>query len=82
MDRQLTAEIAKALGLPKHTVRAVLTLDAEGPPRLELTVLATDAKGLLILEEVPRQHGDDVAARLAQVQFMVRLERFPEVGTG
>ena len=34
----LTRELAKALGLPKHTTRAVLTLQAGEPPRMQLTV--------------------------------------------
>lgn len=76
--RELTGALAKALGLPKNTVRAVLTLDATEPPRLELTMHATDAAGRPIVEEVPGEYGEGVERRIAQVQFMVRLERFPD----
>jgi hypothetical protein len=75
--RELIAALAKALGLPKNTVRAVLTLDATEPPRLELTMDATDAAGRPIVEEVPGEYGEGMERRIAQVQFMVRLERFP-----
>jgi hypothetical protein len=76
--RELTAALAKALGLPKNTVRAVLTLDATEPPRLEMTMHATDAAGRPIVEEVPGEYGEGVERRIAQVHFMVRLERFPD----
>ena len=67
----LNAELAKALGLPKHTLRAVLVLQAGELPRLELTMHATNLAGNLVLE------GAGAAARLAKVKFMLRLERFP-----
>lgn len=72
--RQLTADLAKALGLPKHTKKAVLTLEAGELPTLEMTMHATDTNGRLVLEADP---GDPVAKRVAQVQFMVRLVPFP-----
>jgi hypothetical protein len=75
MATELTRALSKALGLPKHTKRAVLTLDASEPPRLELTVLATDAQGRLIVEADPEGGAAD---RLAQVQFMLRLEPFSD----
>lgn len=74
--RQLTADLVKALGLPKHTKKAVLTLEAGELPTLELTMHATDTNGRLVLEADP---GDPVAKRVAQVQFMVRLEPFAPV---
>ena len=76
--RSLTAELAAALGLPKFTSRAVLTLDVDRPPRLELTVHCFDGAGRPIVEETPGQYGEGVARRIAQVRFMVRLERFEE----
>ena len=76
--RELTFALAKALGLPKNTVRAVLTLDATEPPLLALTMHATDAAGHPIVEEVPGEYGAGVEHRIAQVHFMVRLERFPD----
>lgn len=76
--RELTTALGKALGLPKNTVRAVLTLDNTESPRLELTMLATDTAGRPIVEEVPGEYGEGVERRIAQVQFMVRLERFPD----
>ena len=74
----LTRELAKALGLPKHTTRAVLTLQAGEPPRMQLTVNVTDSAGNPILEQVPGKYGEGIARRIAQVQFMVRLEQFPD----
>lgn len=79
--RELTAALAKALGLPKHTVRAVLTLDATDAPRLELTMLAMDATGRPIVEEAPGKYGEAIEHRVARVHFMVRLERFPDAIT-
>lgn len=78
MATELTRALSKALGLPKHTKRAVLTLDASEPPRLELTVLATDAQGRLIVEAGPVDGAEGAARRLAQVQFMLRLEPFAD----
>jgi hypothetical protein len=78
--RQLTAELARALGLPKHTTRAVLTLDAKAPPRIELTMHATNPDGKLIVETYSGECGEALARRVAQVQFMVRLEHFPDAG--
>lgn len=76
--RGLTQEIAAALGLPKNTARAVLTLDVYQPPRLEITMNVTDSAGRFVLEEVPSKFTQGLALRIAKVQFMVRLERFPD----
>jgi|694.fasta_scaffold34787_5 hypothetical protein len=75
MATELTMALARALGLPKYTQRAVLTLDASEPPRLELTVLPVDEQGRLIVEAGPVEGAAD---RLAQVQFMLRLEPFAD----
>lgn len=77
--RQLTADLARALGLPKRTKKAVLTLEAGELPTLELTLHATDSNGRLVLEADP---GDPVAKRVAQVQFMVRLVPFEPLPEG
>lgn len=70
----LTAALAKALGLPSNTTRAVLTLEAGKLPTIELTMYATDSAGKLIVEQAK-----DTAAQIASVHFMLRLEPFPEV---
>lgn len=70
----LTAALAKALGLPSNTTRAVLTLESGKLPTLEVTMYATDSAGKLIVEQA-----QDSAARLASVHFMLRLEPFAEV---
>lgn len=69
----LTNALAKALGLPNNTTRAVLTLAAGELPTLELTMYATDSAGKLIVEQ-PK----DCAAQIASIHFMLRLEPFPE----
>ncbi len=76
--QQLTRELSQALGLPKYTTRAVLTLEAGQVPRLELTMLVLDHAGRPVVEQVPGEYGEGVARRIAQVQFMVRLEHFPQ----
>jgi hypothetical protein len=53
MATELTMALARALGLPKYTQRAVLTLDASEPPRLELTVLPVDEQGQFMLRLEP-----------------------------
>ena len=75
LDRRRTG-LANALGLPKYTTRAVLTLEAGKSPTLDLTVLATDKDFRPIVETVKGEYGSGLAKRLASVQFMVRLERF------
>lgn len=75
-SRNLTVELARALGLPKNTTKAVLTLEAGKLPRLELTMHCVDGSGLLVVEPNPQMGG--AAQRIASVQFMVRLEHFPE----
>jgi hypothetical protein len=74
----LTEELARALGLPKFTRRAVLTLEAGVPPVMQLELYVVDSAGRLIVEPAPGQVEGTAAERLAQVQFMVRLERFPD----
>lgn len=76
MSRKLTAELAHALGLPKYTTRAVLTLDIHQPPRIELDVICTDATGKPIVEALPGEYGEPMVRRLASVHFMLRLEPF------
>lgn len=78
--RELTWALARALGLPKTTVWAVLTLNADEPPMLDVTMLATDGAGNFIVESVPSHCGEGVDRRIAKVHFMLRLERFPEAG--
>lgn len=72
----LADEIAKALGLPKYTKKAVLTLEPCKLPTIELTMYCADDLGRVITETIETPEG--VVQRLAQVQFMLRLERFPE----
>ena len=74
--RELTQALAQALGLPNTTKRAVLTLEVGQPPRVELTMMVTDTKGKLVLEDVRDANGVAIDRRVAQVQFMVRLEPF------
>lgn len=79
--RALNAELARALGIPGKTRKAVLTLEAGKAPRLELDMLVTDARGAPVFEPEPdAQPGETMAMRLARVRFMVRLERFPDDG--
>lgn len=78
MSHALTKDLCKALGLPKMTTRAVLTLAAGEPPRLQIEMLATDSKGKPIVETSAGEYGEGVARRLATVQFMVRLEPFSQ----
>lgn len=73
----LTNQLARAIGLPRHCTRAVLTLQAGALPTIDLTVLCTDARGAFILEPDP-QGIADMAKRIAEVQFMVRLVPFDE----
>lgn len=71
---QLTRDLATALGVPGNATRAVLTLEAGEPPKLELTMLVRDSSGRVVLKDAPREYGEPLAKRIAQVQFMVRLE--------
>jgi hypothetical protein len=73
----LTAELAKAIGLPPRSTKAVLTLEVGKMPTLEVTCHPTDSAGHLIVERVPGEYGEGLVRRFAQVQFMLRLERFP-----
>jgi hypothetical protein len=76
VSRQLTDELCKAMGLPKSTRKAVLTLEAGQPPRLELEMYCLDATGRHIVETLPGEYGEPFVRRLASVRFMVRLEPF------
>jgi len=65
---QLNRDLALALGLPKFTTRAVLTLQAGEMPRLEVE-----------FNEWPPRFVTDPSTgkfKLATVQFMLRLEPF------
>jgi len=65
---QLNRDLALALGLPKATTRAVLTLQAGEFPRLEV-----------VCHHVPMAiiiNPDTGAQSLGSVQFMLRLEPF------
>lgn len=77
-NQNLTAELAKALGLPKNTTRAVLTLENGKPPTLDLTLYCTDVNGRFVLDPIGGIVDGATATRLATVQFMVRLESFPD----
>jgi hypothetical protein len=77
----LTLELAAALGVPKGATRAVLTLEVGEPPRIEVTVYATDNMGNFRLEAAPAELGTGMAERLALVSFVVRLERATEPRT-
>lgn len=81
--RALTRDLAAALGLPKHTTRAVLTLEVDQPPRLEVTAWVLDrsqSPGPFL--EVARSEVDGtLVQRLARVQFMLRLEQFKPTTT-
>lgn len=73
----LTNELAKALGLPQRTTKAVLTLQSGKMPTLELICIPGDTAGHPCVETVPGEYGEGLVRRFAQVQFMLRLERFP-----
>ena len=72
---ELTRELAQALGVPMGATRAVLTLEAGAPPRLDVTVCVADSMGSLRLEAAPAELDAGIAERLALVNFVVRLER-------
>lgn len=64
----ITKELAQALGLPKHTRKAVLTLEVGELPTLEIeTFVIADAQ--------PDMKAAD-PDRIKQVSFMVRLMPF------
>lgn len=69
---ELNAAFAKALGLPKHTTKAVLTLEAGQLPTLQVQCYVIDTKSFpqerLVTKSIP--------VELAQIQFMLRLEPF------
>lgn len=63
--RELTAAIASALGLPKTTVRATLTLCVDSPPVIELSMIAVDSVGNTKLEAVLDGVDGSIVERLA-----------------
>lgn len=69
-SRDVTAELARALGLPKNTTRAVLTLQAGRFPTLKVEYLVTDTVGRFVILD----SDDSMAARIAKVNFVLRLE--------
>lgn len=73
----LVNQLARALNIPKGTTRAVLTLEVGQAPTIELTMLVQDSHNQFVLEEI---QGPDntVLKRLAQVQFMIRLEPYQD----
>lgn len=76
MSTQLTNDIANILGLPKFTTKAVITLEADKLPTIEITAFVMDKDGRPVIEETSGEYGNGIAKRLAEVQFMVRLEPF------
>ena len=71
----LTNELARALGLPRGTTRAVLTLQVGELPTMELSALVINRDGLWVID-TEREVDGNMVQRLASVQFMVRLEPF------
>lgn len=67
----LTSELAKALGLPKHLTKAVLTLEAGKAPRIDVTMLMADRAGSGF---VLTAAGDEIR----RINFSYRLVRFGE----
>lgn len=69
---QFNTAMAKALGLPKHTRRAVLTLEAGELPTLEVEMYIIDDRSFpreqLVTQSIPIE--------LEKLQFMLRLEPF------
>ncbi len=65
---ELNAALCKALGLPKQTRRAVITLEAGQDPKVEIECF-----------ELPLRivHDEDGVASLARLEFMIRLAPFP-----
>lgn len=76
MNDNLTRDLARALGLPPGTTRAVLTLLPGRPPMMEVECYINDADGEFIVQSGDR----GMAQRLASVQFMLRLEPYPDFG--
>jgi hypothetical protein len=69
----LNGELARALGLPKTTTKAVLTIEVNKLPTIAIECFATDGNGKPIVEIVSAEYGEPVQRRLAKVRFMVRL---------
>jgi hypothetical protein len=70
MSHALTAELARAFGLPSNVTRAVLTLEVNQPPRIDVTMLVKDAQGRFVL--------DRVADEVKRIDFSYRLVRIGE----
>lgn len=75
---ELTNDLARALGLPKNTSRAVLTLAAGQPPRLDLTVeVFSDDGGPLVGPPIQAPLEHFAGRRIQQINFRLRLEPNP-----
>lgn len=71
----LSNEIARALGLPRYTTRAVITIEAGKLPLVEVEAIAVSPDGGLLL--APPCDGGSIGDRLRTIRFMLRLEPFP-----
>jgi hypothetical protein len=82
--RQLSYELAQALGLPPLTQKAVLTLEVGKYPTLEVTALVKGGVSIAAgTEPVLNADGSatiPLARQLSRVQYIVRLEPFPKDG--
>jgi hypothetical protein len=70
---ELTNALGAALGLPKGTTKAVLTLEVGKLPTLEITMFALDYS-----LTPQRLFGSKAAEEIPKIHFMLRLEPFPE----
>lgn len=73
-SRGLTYDLCKALGLPRNTVRAVLTIDANDPPKLEIEVWPVDDAGRPIVQEAAGDYSEPIAKRLTKLKFRLQPE--------
>lgn len=71
-SRELTRQLAEALGLPAGTVSATLALGVDHPPqlRLEVVMLGNDHRSAILPAH------EDAPARIRKIKFMLRLEPF------
>jgi hypothetical protein len=69
----LAQELASALGVPKYTIRAVLTLTPGALPTLELTTLVTDEDARFIVQADPEAQVGSQADRIATVMKKFKL---------
>lgn len=67
---ELNRNLARSLGLPRNTTRAVLTLEVGKLPTLEVEYLITDSFGRNVVEPIEEV---SVAKRLAKANFVLRL---------